>query len=103
MKKNFQTKDNILDEINNILDNFKIISDKIEWIKNNKDSILKLVLETKISELKFYKITSLLSAQSRSPLWEKYFKIKKGYDTFAKDENRGDLKKVINTMSIKSH
>lgn len=97
---------NIIENINEILKNFEIISGKIQWIQEHKNQILHLVLEQKISELTFYKLTSLLSAQSRSPLWEKYFRIKNDFEPVAKNENRGDFKKDGNyyeeyTMTIK--
>lgn len=75
---------NIIEDINEILKNFEIISGKIQWIQEHKNQILHLVLEQKISELTFYKLTSLLSAQSRSPLWEKYFRIKNDFEPVAK-------------------
>ena len=84
---------NIIDEINDILNNFELINLKIKWIQDNKDKILKLVLQNKITELKFYKVTSLLSAQSRSPLWEKYFSRKNNFESVSKNENKGDFKK----------
>ena len=83
----------IIIEINHILENFDLINLKIKWIKDNKDKILELTLQKEITELKFYKITSLLSAQSRSPLWEKYFILKNNYKAVSKNENKGDFKK----------
>ena len=88
-----KTKQSIISEIDNILKNFSLINDKIKWVQNNKENILQLVLQDEITELKFYKLTSLLSTQSRSVLWEKYFKEKNQYETVSKNENRGDLKK----------
>ena len=34
-----------------------------------------------------------MSAQSRSPLWEKYFRIKNNCEIVPKNENKGDFKK----------
>ena len=86
-------KKNIVNEINNILENFSLINNKIKWIQSNKENILQLVLQGEIKELSFYKLTSLLSTQSRSVLWEKYFKEKNEYQSVSKSANKGDLKK----------
>lgn len=83
----------LINEIDRILHNFDLISDKIKWVQIKKEDILQLALQSEIAELKFYKLTSLLSSQSRSHLWEKYFKEKNKYKSVSKSENKGDLKK----------
>ena len=88
-----EDKKNIISKIKSILENFLLIKEQTNWLQNNKESILKLILDEEITELQFYKLTSLLSTQSRSVLWEKYFRKKNNYKTVKKNENRGDLKK----------
>ena len=46
-----------------------------------------------ISEQDFYKISSVLTPQSRSPLWENYFIKKHDCERVNKNEDRGDFKK----------
>ena len=40
---------------------------------NIRKKLIDLTLGQEISEQEFYRISSVLSSQSRSPLWEKYF------------------------------
>ena len=83
----------IRDTIRYILDNV----DESKKVKNCAFSIrqklIDLTLEQEISEQDFYKISSVLSPQSRSPLWEKYFIKKHDCEKVNKNEDRGDFKK----------
>ncbi len=76
-----------------ILDNI----DESRKVKNQAFSIRKklidLTLKQEISEQEFYKISSVLTPQSRSPLWENYFIKKHDCERVNKNEDRGDLKK----------
>ena len=76
-----------------ILDNIdesRRLKDSVESIK---DELIDLTLGQVISEQEFYKISSVLLSQSRSPMWEKYFIKKHGCEKVNRNENRGDLKK----------
>ena len=84
---------NTLTQVNHILKNFLLFIQTPEWIKENKKNIIELTLSNRISETNFYKITSIISSQSRSVLWEKYFMLKHKYDVVGRKENRGDIKK----------
>ena len=79
--------------IHYILDNI----DESRKVKDSavsiKEKLIDLILGQLISEQVFYKISSVLSPQSRSPLWEKYFIKKHNCEIVSKDEDRGDLKK----------
>ena len=55
--------------------------------------LIDLVLNGNLAENDFYRITSLLTPQSRSPIWEKYFICKYGCRKVKRNENRGDLEK----------
>ena len=59
-------------------------------IRNN---LIDLALSGDITENEFYKISSLLAPQSRSPLWENYFRTKQGCKKVHKNKNRGDFEK----------
>ena len=83
----------LVSKIKNILGNYDFLSSTIDWIKKHKKSILNLALNKDINESDFYKITSLLSTQARSSLWENYFRIKNKFERVKKNENKGDLKK----------
>ena len=76
----------ILDNI----DHSRRLKDSAESIK---DELIDLTFRQEISEQDFYKISSVLSSQSRSPLWEKYFIKKHDCEKVSKDEDRGDFKK----------
>ena len=64
-----------------------------ESVESVKDELIDLTFEQEISEQDFYKISSVLSTQSRSPLWENYFIKKHGCERVKRNENRGDFKK----------
>ena len=77
----------ILDNI----DNSRIVLNSVASIRNQ---LIDLTLEKQeISEQDFYKISSVLSTQSRSPLWENYFIKKYDCERVSKNEDRGDFKK----------
>ena len=64
-----------------------------ESVESVKDELIDLTFEQEISEQDFYKISSVLSTQSRSPLWENYFIKKHGCERVKRNEDRGDFKK----------
>ena len=73
------------------IDNSRIVLNSVASIR---DQLIDLTLEKQeISEQDFYKISSVLSTQSRSPLWENYFIKKHDCERVSKNEDRGDFKK----------
>lgn len=73
------------------IDNSRIVLNSVASIRHQ---LIDLTLEKqKISEQDFYKISSVLSTQSRSPLWENYFIKKHHCERVRKEEDRGDFKK----------
>jgi len=82
----YKTLHFILDNI----DNSRKVSTAVYRIKS---SLIDLVLDKAINEQQFYKITSMLTPQSRSPMWEKYFIIKNGCKKVKSNENKGDFEK----------
>ena len=76
----------ILDSINKS----RKLKDSVESVK---DELIDLTCEQEISEQDFYKISSVLTPQSRSPLWQNYFIKKHDCEKVSRDENRGDFKK----------
>ena len=79
--------------IRDILDNIDESRKLKDTAESIKDELIDLTLRQEISEQDFYKISSILTPQSRSPLWEKYFIKKHGCERVSKDEDRGDFKK----------
>ena len=84
-----ELKKTIRDILDNI-DKSRRLKDSVESIK---DALIDLTFEQEISEQDFYKISSVLTPQSRSPLWQNYFIKKHGCEKVSKGENRGDFKK----------
>ena len=76
----------ILDSI----DKSRRLKDSVERVK---DELIDLAFEQEISERDFYKVSSVLTPQSRSPLWQNYFIKKHDCEKVSKNENRGDFKK----------
>ena len=77
-----------------ILDNIDESRRVLNSVVSIRKQLIDLTLEKRvISEHDFYKISSVLSTQSRSPLWENYFIKKHDCERVNKNEDRGDLKK----------
>ena len=85
-----------------ILDNIGDSRKLRDSVVSVKDELIDLTLEKVISEQDFYKISSVLTPQSRSPLWEKYFIKKYDCERVNKNEDRGDLKKNDRYYEYKS-
>ena len=80
--------------ISYILDNIDESRRVMNSVVSIRKKLIDLTIEEQvISEQDFYKISSVLSTQSRSPLWEKYFIKKHGCERVNKNEDRGDFKK----------
>ena len=84
-----ELKDTIRYILDNIDNSRKVLSSAVSI----KDKLIDLAFEQVISEQEFYKISSILAPQSRSPMWEKYFIKKHDCDKVNKNQERGDLKK----------
>ena len=77
-----------------ILDNIDGSRRVLDSVASIRKQLIDLTLEEQvISEHDFYKISSVLSTQSRSPLWENYFIKKHDCQRVSKNEDRGDLKR----------
>ena len=77
-----------------ILDNIDESRKVLNSVVSIRKKLIDLTIEEQvISEQDFYKISSVLSTQSRSPLWENYFIKKHHCERVNKSEDRGDCKK----------
>jgi hypothetical protein len=81
-----ETIDFILDNI----DNSRIV---LNSVANIRDQLIDLTLDKVISEQDLYRISSVLTPQSRSPMWENYFIEKYDCEKVKRNEDRGDLRK----------
>ena len=90
---NAMNRKELNETISFILDNIdesRKVKDRTESIK---DKLIDLTLGKVITEQEFYRISSVLLSQSRSPLWENYFIKKHDCERVNKSEDRGDFKK----------
>ncbi|MCY4233673.1 MAG: hypothetical protein OXE59_08055 [Bacteroidetes bacterium] len=87
------SKKEVLVRAQHILLNIGLTKDVISVAYEIRKYIIDLTLSGSITESEFYQITSLLSPQSRSPLWEKYFIAKHDCDKVSKSAQRGDIQK----------
>ena len=62
-----------LDTVNYILANVEQSREVYNAVYRIKPQLVRLTLENTITEMQFYRISSLLTPQARSPLWERYF------------------------------
>ena len=82
------------DTIRYILDHIDDSRRVLNSVVSIRKKLIDLTIEEQvISERDFYKISSVLSTQSRSPLWENYFIKKHDCERVRKEEDRGDFKK----------
>lgn len=82
-----------MDKIRYILENIHTVEKVKKLAYSVRHNLMEYVLQGKITENDFYKITSLLTPQSRSPLWQNYFIEKNGFDKLKSKENKGDCVK----------
>ena len=60
-------------------------------VRKVKPHLVESTLEGRLSERDFYRISSLLTSQARSPLCEKYYIKKRGFRAVGSQEDRGDF------------
>ena len=87
------SNNDVLDQARFILANLNIKEKLVQSAYAIKGYLIDIVLEGLLSESDFYKITSVLTPQSRSPLWEKYFIRKHNCRSVNRNDDRGDLEK----------
>ena len=86
-----------------ILDNIDESRRVVNSVVSIRKKLIDLTIQEQvISEQDFYKISSVLSTQSRSPLWENYFIRKHDCERVNKNEDRGDFKKSGRYYEYKS-
>ena len=76
-----------------ILDNIDQSRIVLNSVVSIRKKLIDLTFEQVISEQEFYKISSILTPQSRSPMWERYFIEKHNCKKVNKKDERGDFKK----------
>ena len=72
------------------IDNSRMVLNSVASIR---DKLIDLTFDEVISEGDFYRISSILTPQSRSPMWQNYFIQKYDCEKVSKNVDRGDLKK----------
>lgn len=77
--------------VRDVLDNFSLIKGVVAKVVEVKARLVNLCLDGHITEAEFYKVSSLLTPQSRSPLWERYFIAKHHCAKAHLSEDAGDL------------
>ncbi len=91
----------IINEIKKYSDQISQIREVVKLVYKHKNHLLKEAINNNLSEKDFYEITSILSSQSRSPLWEKYFIEKIGATKNKSSDNIGDFHKNRNNYEYK--
>ena len=84
-------KAHLREQVNFVLDNIHHHQKIVSTAYALKENLIQLVVDKTIAELELYKITSLLTPQSRSPLWEKYFILKHRCNKVSASKNKGDF------------
>lgn len=77
--------------VKNIVANYPAVKGVVDNAKRIKDRLVDLCLLGEITEPDFYLVSSLLTPQSRSPLWEKYYIEKHGAARVKPQEDSGDF------------
>lgn len=81
----------ILSEVNYILNNLSTVRDVVDRVYKIRGQLITLCLAGDITEAEFYQISSALSPQSRSPLWQNYFAKKNNCQKVPATDDRGDF------------
>ena len=76
-----------------ILDNLKKTREIPAQAYKIKTHLIPLCINGSLSEPEFYSISSLLTPQARSPMWQNYFIKKYACEKIKSDLNKGDFKK----------
>lgn len=76
-----------------VLENIEIERRVVDYAYQIRNDLINLTLENEIGERDFYKISSVLSPQSRSPIWQNYFIRKYECTKIPAQENKGDFRK----------
>ncbi len=87
------SRQKVLSRVRYILSNIHIGEDLKNTAYEIRNDLIALVLTGSLAENEFYRITSLLTPQSRGPLWEKYFIAKHDCKKVHKNDGRGDIEK----------
>ena len=87
------TKQEIKDTIEFVLNNIDEYRNVLSKVQAIKPHLVELVLAGEITERDFYKLSSLLNSQARSPMWEKYFIQKHQCRRIKRQEDMGDFEK----------
>jgi len=70
---------------------FYALNEAQEYVYKNKKELMEKFIDSKIPSKTFYKATSILSSQSRSPAWEKAFILKNNAEKISSSLGKGDL------------
>ena len=83
----------ILDTVKYILANVERSRDVYNAVYRVKPKLIELTLNGDVAEAEFYRVSSLLTPQARSPLWEKYFILRHNCRKVAAKDDSGDFEK----------
>lgn len=73
-----------------------------ELVMRIKNKLINAQLAERITTEQFYRITASMSSQMRSPLWQKHFIKKYGFNRVPVNEDRGDMEKNGNYYEYKA-
>lgn len=90
---NAMKQNDIQKTIRYILKNIDDSKRVIEAAYKVRGNLTDLALNGHIAEQEFYKISSLLTPQSRSLIWQNYFMAKHNCKSINRNENKGDFEK----------
>ncbi len=76
-----------------VLENIDFVRHVVDQAYQIRKYLIDLTLENEITERDFYRISSILSPQSRSPMWQNYFIRKYNCTKISPQENKGDFRK----------
>ena len=85
--------DKRLERLPYILDHLQSVRNVISAVREIRPHLIDWALAGRISETDFYRISSILTPQSRSPLWQNYFIRKHSCVKVTASSNQCDLEK----------
>ena len=83
----------LMEIVEYVLENIESVRHVVDQAYQIREYLIDLTLENKITERDFYRISSILSPQSRSPMWQNYFIRKYDCTKISARDDRGDFEK----------
>ena len=77
--------------VKDVLASFNHIKNSIQKIRGIREGLVDLCIRGEISRREFFRVSSLLTPQSRSPMWQNFYITEIGATKNSRNDNNGDF------------